>query len=141
MNNILNYIKVNDSISTAGQPTIEQFNTVAENGFDVVINLALHTTNSALNNEDYIVSENGMSYFHIPVSWEQPEEERLELFLSLLEVLQKAKKKIFIHCTKNYRVSIFMHKYKERVLKEEDVKFVAPEDYCPNEIWKNFLES
>ena len=67
MENILNYIKINELISTAGQPTVEQFKTIQENDFDVVINLALCSSTNAIENEDKIVSELGMTYIHIPV--------------------------------------------------------------------------
>lgn len=77
---ILNYIEINDNISTSGQPTKAQFELIAKNGFDIVINLAMHNR-GALKEEDKIVSKNGMLYLHIPITWDSPEVERLELFL------------------------------------------------------------
>jgi len=137
MKNILNYIKVNKQISTAGQPTKKQFKAIAKEGFDVVINLAMHNK-GALPKEDKIVSKNGMVYIHIPIIWKSPEVDRLELFLKLLETLEKENKKVFIHCIMNYRVSVFMHMYKKRVWKEEGA-FFAPDAYKPNKVWKRVL--
>ena len=137
MKNILNYIKINKQISTAGQPTKEQFKIIAKKGFDVVINLAMHNK-GALPKEDKIVSKNGMMYIHIPITWKSPELDRLELFLKLLETLEKENKKVFIHCIMNYRASVFMHIYKRRVWKEEG-EFIAPDGYMPNKVWKEIL--
>jgi len=134
MKNVLNYIKINKQISTAGQPTKEQFKTIAKEGFDVVINLAMHNK-GALKKEDKIVSKNGMLYFHLPITWRNPELDRLELFIKLLEMLEKENRKVFIHCIMNYRASVFMHVYKRRIWKEEGA-FIAPEGYMRNKVWK-----
>ena len=135
---ILNYIKVNDTISTSGQPFKKQFKQIAKEGFEVVINLGLNTHPEALKDEDKIVSKNGMIYFHIPISWEEPEIDRLKLFLSTLQLLQS--KKVFIHCIKNYRVSVFIYRYKKDILKQKNVKLVAPKEYKPNKVWKKVVK-
>ena len=140
MKKILNYIKVSDTISTSGQLSKKQFRQIAKEGFEVVINLGLNTHPEALKDEDKIVSKNGMIYFHIPISWEEPEIDRLKLFLILLETLQKENKKVFIHCIKNYRVSVFIYRYKKDILKQKNVKLVAPKEYKPNEVWKKVLK-
>ena len=136
--NISNYIKINDQISTAGQPTKEELRQIAKEGFEVVINLAPHDKGT-LNDEDRIVSESGMIYFHLPISWETPQVDRLQLFLMLLKTLEEEKKSVFIHCVKNYRVSVFMHMYKKFVWGLKDVEFVAPAEYEPNAVWQEIL--
>ena len=135
---ILNYIKINNQISTAGQPTKEEFELIAKEGFEVVINLAMHNK-GALKKEDKIVSKNGMMYIHLPITWKAPEINRLKLFLKLLESLEKENKKIFIHCIMNYRASVFMYMYKKFVGKEKNIKFIAPSEYEPNEVWQEIL--
>lgn len=139
MESILNYIKVNDTISTSGQPTKKQIKTIAENGFDVVINLAMHNK-GALQEEDKIVSKNRMMYIHLPITWKNPEMDRFELFLRLLKTLQDEKKKVFIHCIMNYRASAFIFQYKKLVLKQADVKLIAPKEFKPNKAWKKIME-
>ena len=142
MKEILNYIKVSDTISTSGQPRKEQFKAIAKEGFDAVINLATHrASRGALKEEDKIVSKCGMMYYHIPISWEEPQIERLKLFLSTLKMLQDEKKKVFIHCIKNYRVSVFIYKYKKHILKQKNAKLIAPKGYEPNEVWQKLLEA
>ena len=103
----------------------------------MVINLAMHNK-GALKKEDKIVSKLGMIYIHIPITWKAPEVDRLELFLKILESLEKENKKIFIHCIKNYRASVFMHIYKKFVW-GKDTKFIAPAEYKPNKTWKKLL--
>jgi len=134
---ILNYIKINNQISTAGQPTKEEFKQIAKEGFEVVINLAMHNK-GALKKEDKIVSKNGMMYIHLPITWKAPELDRLELFLKLLEILEKENRKVFVHCIMNYRASVFMHIYKRVVWREEE-ELIAPDGYKPNTIWQEIL--
>ena len=136
--NISNYIKINNQISTAGQPTKEEFKQIAKEGFEVVINLAMHNK-GALKKEDKIVSKNGMIYIHLPITWKAPEVDRVKLFLKLLESLEKENKKIFIHCIMNYRASVLMHLYKKFVWKKEG-ELIAPTEYEPNEVWQEILD-
>ena len=140
MTSILNYIKINDFISTSGQPTKKQFKKIAENDFEVVINLALYNSNNALKNEDKIINKNNMIYIHIPISWDKPEYKSLKLFCSILQTLQKQNKKVFIHCAKNYRVSVFMHYYLKNILNIKKLKFNTPKEYTPNKTWQKILK-
>lgn len=141
MKDIINYIKVSDTISTAGQPTKKQFKKIAKKGFEIVINLATHQlSRGSLKEEDKIVSKNGMLYFHIPIDWEDPEVDKMKLFLLLLETLQKENKKVFIHCIKNYRVSVFLYKYKQYVLKQKDTKLIAPKGFKPSKKWDKLIK-
>ena len=64
---ILNYVKVDDLISTSGQPREEQFAAIAGQGFRNVVNLALPTSDNAIAGEGDIVAGLGMNYFHLPV--------------------------------------------------------------------------
>jgi len=140
MKQILNYIKVDKNISTSGQPTKKEFKKIAKEGFEVVINLAMHNR-GALKKEDKIVSKLGMIYIHIPVTWKKPEQDRLELFLKILETLQKENKKVLIHCIMNYRVSAFIYQYKKRVLKQRNIKFISPKKFKPNKVWQNIINT
>jgi len=138
MQTIKNYIKINKTISTAGVPTKKQIKLIAKNNFDVIINLAMHNR-GALNDEDKIVSKNGMIYIHIPITWKNPEIEKLKLFLNILKILQENKKKIFIHCIKNYRASVFIYQYKKTILKQKNIKLIAPKNFKPNKKWQKMI--
>ena len=137
MQNIQNFIKINDNISTSGQLSKKEFEIIKKNGFEIVINLALYNSNNALKNEDKIVNKNNMTYIHIPVSWEKPEKQKLLQFLNILESLEN--KKIFIHCAKNYRVSMFMYIYKKIVLKDNS-EIIIPKNFKINKVWKKFIK-
>ena len=139
MTSILNYIKIDDHISTSGQPTKKQLKKISKNNFEVIINLAQYNSNNALKNEDKIVNKNNMIYIHIPISWDKPEKNRLKVFCSILKDLQKQNKKVFIHCAKNYRVSVFMQYYYKNILKE-DKKFKSPKSYKANKTWQKILK-
>ncbi len=76
----------------------------------------------ALKEEDKIVSKSEMIYIHIPITWKNPEIDRLKLFLNVLKTLEEENKKVFIHCIMNYRVSAFIYQYKKTVLKQKNVK-------------------
>jgi len=136
---IINYIEVSETLSTSGQPTKNEFKIIAEKGFEVVINLAMHN-NGALQEEDKIVCLNGMSYIHLPVLWEEPSNDKIELFLHLLKSLQDQKKKVYVHCIMNYRASIFVYLYKKMILGNKNAKLIAPKDFVPNETWITFMK-
>jgi len=85
MKKILNYIKINKNIATAGQPGKKQFKKIAKKKYDVVINLAPHNASNAIKNEDKIVLENNMLYINIPIDWENPQYSRMILFLELIK--------------------------------------------------------
>ncbi len=48
---ILNYRRISDTLSTAGQPTAEQLAAVRAAGFELVVNMALSTSPNALPDE------------------------------------------------------------------------------------------
>jgi len=95
----------------------------------------------ALKEEDKIVSKNGMMYIHIPITWKNPELDRLNLFLRLLKTLQEANRKVFIHCIMNYRASAFIYQYQKSVLKQKNVKLIAPKDFKPKKVWKKLMQT
>jgi len=140
MKHILNYIKVDKNISTSGLLSKKQIKQIAKKNFDVIINLS-EDDDRSLNNENKIVTKNGMVYIHIPISWANPQQDRMNLFLHILDAFIKQNKKVFIHCMKNYRVSVFIYRYKKDILKQKNVKFIAPKEYKPNKVWKKILKS
>ena len=140
MNKILNYVKINELISTSGQLKIEELELIANEGFEVVINLAVPTTSNALENEDKIVSSLNMSYIHIPVDFENPKISDLKLFLNLLQAL--GANKVWVHCALNYRVSAFMYVYHKYILKSpfENIDLSIFEEWSPPKIWQDLMK-
>ena len=81
-----------------------------------------------------------MIYIHIPISWDNPEIDRLKLFCNTLQLLKSSNKKVFIHCAKNYRVSVFIYHYKKTILKDKNTKLNLPNNFKPNKIWKEIID-
>jgi protein tyrosine phosphatase (PTP) superfamily phosphohydrolase (DUF442 family) len=113
--NIYNYRAVNGTLSTSGQPSEAQFRAVAQSGFEVIVNLALHDDpHYSLPDEAGLVKSYGMEYVHIPVQFGLPTEEDLLSFFRVMEKYQG--KKLLIHCAANKRVTAFLGLY--RVIKQ-----------------------
>ena len=140
MNKILNFIKINELISTSGQPKIEEFEFIAKEGFEVIINLALNSSSNAIENEDKIVSSLNMSYIHIPVDFENPKLSDLKLFLNILQAL--GANKVWIHCAKNYRVSAFMYVYHKYILHTpfEQIDLSIFDMWQPSLVWQELMK-
>lgn len=140
LEDIYNFLNISDVIATAGQPTAAQLPIISESGYQVIVNLALSTSDNALPDEQKIVESHNMEYIHIPVIWEKP---TIKDVRSFFQVMQANKdKKIFVHCAANMRVSAFMYLY--RRLHQEVNDQDAQEDLCkiwiPNETWNKFIQ-
>ncbi|PHO10208.1 hypothetical protein CPG37_05925 [Malaciobacter canalis] len=140
MDTILNYIKINENISTSGQPTEDELKMIANNDFKVVINLALCDSSLALENEDKIVSDLGLTYIHIPVDFQNPELENLKIFLNILNGF--VNEKVWIHCSKNYRVTSFMYVFHKYFLKTpfEQIDLSMFDFWTPNTQWQELMK-
>lgn len=127
-----------DRFFTSDQPTLQDFETISHDGFEMVINLAMKNA-KALANEEQIVKDLGMKYVNIEVDFENPTIENFENFVKIYE--DNKHKKIIIHCIKNMRVSVFIYLYRiifEKVDKKEALKEVE-KIWQPNAIWLLFM--
>lgn len=140
LNDIKNYLLLSPTLGTAGQPTAEQFEAVAQAGYAVVINLALSTSDNAIPSEAELVKSLGMTHFHIPVVWEAPTPMDLEIFFKVME--RNSHLKTLVHCALNMRVSAFVYLY--RVLRLGIDPSVAQIDlhriWQPNPTWQAFID-
>lgn len=141
LENIPNFLRLEEWLCCGGQPTAEQFRAAARAGVQVVINLALATSPNALPDEPALVRALGMEYIHIPVLWEAPQPADLERFLNAMET--HAGKHILVHCALNYRATAFIGLW--RVLRQgwpPETAFAPQraiwnlEDYP---VWKDFI--
>ncbi len=141
MNDVINFFQITDRIGTGGQPSVSQLYDIAHYGYDVVINLATHNSENAIENEGSIVASLGMTYIHIPVPFEAPTPEHLRKFFGFMNGLSE--EKIFVHCAVNARVSAFIFKYltMEKKMQAEEATTPLLAQWLPqmNLIWKNFL--
>ena len=106
---ITNYRRVNDQITTSGQPSEEQLRAAAAEGFKTVINLATINPRYSLEDEAGLVQSLGMTYHHIPVEWEHPQASDFAAFEAILTQLPVSK--TLIHCAANFRVTAFYSLY------------------------------
>ena len=135
-----NFHQITPRIGTAGHPKPEDFPTIAAEGYEVVINLALHDSDDAIADEGALVAREGMSYIHMPVIWDEPTVAHLKQFCHLMDALED--KKILVHCQVNARVSAFMLKYLTfKGVSEADATTPLMEKWKPqmDDTWKAFL--
>lgn len=110
---IRNFVQLTAQIGTAGQPTADQFQLVADAGFTSIINIAMPDHPDSIDYEGKLVTELGMNYCHLPVPFDAPTADHVKRFFALLEAQQE--QQVFVHCIMNYRVSAFMYHYLIRV--------------------------
>jgi uncharacterized protein (TIGR01244 family) len=142
LTDIYNYIEIDETLATSGQPSIDELAAVARAGFEVVINLALHDDpRYSLPDEPGTVASLGMTYVHIPVKFDAPRAGDLLAFFAAMEA--HAHRKVLVHCAANKRVTSFLGLY--RVIRQNwDLeRAFAPmrEVWEPNEHWSPFISA
>jgi len=140
MSAIYNFHKVSDKLACAGQPREDQLPYIADEGYNVVINLGLTDGKYALKDEAASVKGLGMEYHHIPVIFDDPQVSELASFIELMN--KHADEKIFVHCAANYRASVFtgLHLFAADKLDEEGMQGFIEEVWQPDPIWQSFIE-
>jgi uncharacterized protein (TIGR01244 family) len=136
---IYNWRRLDDRITTSGQPTEEQLTDIRVLGVRHIVNLALHTHEKALPDEAASVRALGMTYTHIPVDFQNPTEKDFEQFCAVMEQFKDAP--MHVHCIANYRVSAFFYRYRRDVLGWDDTKARADMDaiWRPDGVWAAFV--
>ena len=136
---IVNFLQISERLATAGQPTIEQYPTIAAAGYQVVINLAVTDAPNAVADEAEIARQLGLEYIQIPVVWTAPTLADFQEFRRVMDA--HVESKIFVHCAANKRVSAFV--YLDRICQGE-AEIVARQDlveiWTPNLIWQTFID-
>ena len=141
METINNYIQINNNITSSGQATALEFEKIASQGFDIVINLAVCHSEGRLENEDKIVTDLGMNYIHIPVEFEEPTEKNLLDFIEILDALKN--KKVWVHCIMNYRVTAFMYVFHKYILRTpfDDIDLSIFNEWSPDKKWQELMQT
>jgi len=137
---IYNWRRLDDRITTSGQPSEAQLAEIRALGVRHVVNLALHTHERALPDEAASVSRLGMEYIHIPVDFQNPTDRDFEQFCSVMERLQEDS--VHVHCIANYRVSAFLYRYRRDVLGMDESQARADMEaiWRPEGVWAAFVE-
>ena len=93
---IRQYYRLDDRVSTSGQPTEAQFAVIAEAGFEVIIDLAPPDGPEALPDEARIVAALGLTYIGIPVAWNSPTSADLNAFAAAMS--EHRERAVWVHC-------------------------------------------
>lgn len=136
-----NFLRLSPRLASGGSPTLAELQELRDAGCEVVINLALPTSQGALLAEDEHVRGLGMEYISIPVIWSNPTRENLLDFFAAMDACRE--RSIFVHCQKNMRVSAFIYLY--RVLRLGADPQEARKDLAriwePEGVWEVFIQS
>src|SRR5262249_19572816 len=136
---IYHWRRLDDRITTSGQPTEPQLADIQALGVRHVVNLGLHTHEKALPDEAASVSHLGMTYIHIPVDFQNPTDREFDEFCAVMDRLQGLP--VHVHCIANYRVSAFFYRYRRDVLGWEDTRARAEMEqiWQPEGVWAAFV--
>ena len=135
------FVRISDSLGTSGQPKPEQFSTIKDAGYRVVINLAPSDVRDAVKEEQQIVEGLGLKYIYIPVVWAEPKVEDAEKFFAAMKAHKD--QKVFVHCIANMRVSAFTYLYRTTQLGvgEEDARKDLQKIWTPSGAWQQFINT
>jgi uncharacterized protein (TIGR01244 family) len=136
---IYHWYRLDDRITTSGQPTEAQLAEIAALGVRCVINLGLHSHEKALHDEAATVHALGMTYVHIPVDFQNPTERDFDAFCTALE--NASDNPVHVHCIANYRVSAFFYRYRRAVLGMDEARARADlyRVWQPDPVWTEFI--
>ena len=140
LTHIRNFLRIDDRLATSGMPRPDDFAALRKAGFDVIINLALPTSDNALPNEGELVTAQAMTYVHIPVKFDAPQSADFDRFTRMMDVF--AGQRVFVHCAANMRVSafVFLHRLRhgtERAAAEVDLNKI----WQPEGVWREFVNA
>ncbi len=136
---ITNFRQYSATFASAGQPTREQFEAIADNGFERVVYIAFTNNRNALPDADIVVKGLGMEYMQIPVDFDNPRPAEYYAFAD--SMARNEGRKTLLHCQVNARATAFSFLY--RVLNEDVPMAEAKADmnsvWQPNEVWRDFI--
>jgi protein tyrosine phosphatase (PTP) superfamily phosphohydrolase (DUF442 family) len=137
---IYNWRRLDDRITTSGQPTEAELADIHALGVRHIVNLGLHSHEKALPDEAASVGRLGMTYIHIPVDFQNPADRDFDRFCSMMEQLKEVP--VHVHCIANYRVSAFFCRYRRDVLgfDEAEARAEMEQIWKPNPVWAEFVD-
>lgn len=141
LESIRNYTHVSEQLASAGQIGYEQIPLLADEGYEVVVNLAI-ADEERNGREGFLVAESGLTYVHIPVDWQRPTLADVEMFFDVMQANEG--RKVFVHCFANMRASAFVYMYRTLVrgVSEEEARGVMSQVWDPAELeqWGDLIE-
>lgn len=136
---ILNWRRIDERLTTSGQPDEAQLAAIRDLGVTTVINLGLHTHPQALPDEAASAAALGLRYVHIPVAFDAPTEDDYRRFTVALD--EAAGERVHIHCILNARVSAFLHRRRLETgsASPEDARAELETVWRPGGVWARFV--
>jgi len=130
---------IHKNLMTSALPSEGDFSSMAESGYEMVISLCEPTDSVTLVNEDALVTDAGMRYMHLAVDFDAPSVEDYELLRDILNVTMH--QRVWLHCTKNYRVSAMMYLYSviDRGVDREMARMSLESIWQPTEPWESMI--
>ena len=136
---ITNFRQYSSTFASSGQPSREQFSTIAENGFERIVYIAFTNNQNALPDADLVVKGLGMEYMQVPVDFNNPLPSDFYAFADSMR--RDTDKKTLLHCQVNARATAFSFLY--RVIYADVPVARAKADmntvWQPNEVWRDFI--
>ena len=145
LSEVRNFHRISDRLLTSGQVYPEHVAALGDEDVKLVINLAVADPERN-GGEALAVADAGISYVNIPVSWEDPSLEDLQLFFAMMDA--RGERTTLVHCFANFRASAFTFLY--RVLREgvppeearADLYAVwSEEKFEENPAWREFIDT
>lgn len=136
---IYNWRRLDDRITTSGQPSEAQLATLRALGIRHVINLGLHTHEKALPDEAGVLAALGVNYIHIPVEFDNPTDEDFAQFCKAMAMM--GAQPVHVHCIANLRVTAFLYRWQRDICGIDDNQARALMDsvWQPGGVWAAFI--
>lgn len=137
LEDIYHWWRLDDQVTTSGQPSEAELAALAADGVRHVVNLAPHDNARALPDEAGSVRLLGMRYTNIPVDFQHPTEADFAAFCRAIDSAER----VHVHCAANYRVSAFLCRYRRDVLGTDAASARANMEavWQPDPVWERFL--
>jgi len=138
---VRNFQVVSTSLASSGQIAYDQIPLLGEEGYEVVVNLAV-ADEERNGREGFLVAQEGLTYVHIPVDWARPRLSDVEMFFDVMKANQD--RKVYVHCFANMRASAFVYLYRTLVegVPETEALSTMNEIWDPSELeqWAGLIE-
>ena len=138
---IRNFQVVSPSLASSGQISYDQIPLLREQGYEVVVNLAI-ADEERNGREGFLVAQEGLTYVHIPVDWQNPTMNDVEMFFDVMQANEG--RKVYVHCFANMRASAFVYMYRTLVegVSEAEARATMDEVWDPGELeqWADLIQ-
>lgn len=140
MDTIMNFHQYSETLSSGGQPTVEQIKKMKAAGIERIINLSPVSTPNYLKEEAELTESLGISYLHFPVNCSDLKDHHYTLFKQIMAGSESVK--TFVHCGGNIKSSSLIHMYqvREQNRDEKDSLTELLQMQTPEQKWYDYFK-